>query len=242
MDEMHGISTPKASLSTRNRGWSLVAVAALALTMAGCTSDRDDGTSGSFGVPEGDGTDTGDTGDDSGTEETDGDGEGDGDGGSSDDGEGDGGSGDDGEGDGATPSDCGNGILEGTEECDQNDFGFRDCLTYGFMAGTLVCNADCTVNTDNCLSETVCGDEVIGGLEDCEGDDVQGETCDSLGLGTGELVCNASDCTFDAADCSCKGQGEACYRDPITAESDCCPPGYKGNTYGACGAGSGTCS
>jgi len=225
-------------LSIRNTGWSLsvLAVAVVAASMAGCASDADDGTPGSFGDPGDDGTDTDLTGDGSGSEGTDGDdGSDEGDDGGDDGGD-SGDDGDDGGGNGGTPSDCGNGVLEGAEECDQNDFGFRDCLMYGFMAGNLVCNDDCTVNTDNCLSETVCGDGVIGGLEDCEGDDVQGETCESLGLGTGEIGCNAADCTFDPAECSCKGKGEPCAYNAMDPSDPggCCPAGYKGNEKGTC--------
>ncbi len=138
-------------------------------------------------------------------------------------------------GSGATPATCGNGVVEGAEECDQNAFGLLTCLTYGFMAGTLVCQDDCTVSTDQCLAETVCGDGVVSGLEECEPGDLQGETCESLSLGEGELGCSA-DCTFSAAECSCKGKGESCAYNPAdpTDPGGCCPAGFKGNEKGIC--------
>jgi hypothetical protein len=138
-------------------------------------------------------------------------------------------------GSGATPATCGNGTAEGAEECDQNDFGLRTCLTYGFMAGGLTCSDDCTVSTDLCLSESLCGDGVVSGLEECEPGDLLGQTCESLALGEGELGC-AADCTFSAAECSCKGKGESCAynaADPLDP-GGCCPAGYKGNEQGTC--------
>ncbi|HJQ83663.1 MAG TPA: hypothetical protein VKA21_06285 [Candidatus Binatia bacterium] len=48
---------------------------------------------------------------------------------------------------------CGDGVRDGTEACDGADFGGATCfdLTGGFVrGGTLVCNADCTINTDDC--------------------------------------------------------------------------------------------
>ncbi|RME57409.1 MAG: hypothetical protein D6780_08460, partial [Candidatus Dadabacteria bacterium] len=62
--------------------------------------------------------------------------------------------------------DCGNGILEEGEECDGDDFGIYTgsdkgigmCYNYSidkgltpfFNAGSLHCNPDCTINTDDC--------------------------------------------------------------------------------------------
>ncbi len=138
-------------------------------------------------------------------------------------------------GSGATPATCGNGVVEGAEECDQNDFGLRSCLTYGFMAGDLTCNDGCTISTDLCLAESLCGDGVVSGLEECEPDVTLAETCESLSLGEGELGC-APDCTFSAVECSCKGKGEPCAynaADP-SDPGGCCPAGFKGNVQGTC--------
>jgi hypothetical protein len=139
------------------------------------------------------------------------------------------------------PSMCGNGMVDADEDCDQNDFGLQTCMTWGFLAGELACNDDCTANTSGCLSESVCGDGVISGEEDCESSTDQ--TCVSLDLGEGELGCG-KDCTYDASGCSCRGAGETCYVDWLMpgGQSNCCAPGFKGVVQGACGAGSGTCS
>jgi hypothetical protein len=136
---------------------------------------------------------------------------------------------------GGTPQVCGNDTVEGTEECDQTDFGFRTCQTYGFMAGNLTCTDACTVDTASCSAESICGDRMITGVEDCEEGDVAGTTCETLDAGTGDVVC-APDCTFDASACSCKGEGEGCTWNPgmPSDPGGCCPAGIKGNQDGIC--------
>jgi hypothetical protein len=46
---------------------------------------------------------------------------------------------------------CGNGILEGGEECDGSDLNGLTCIDFGYNGGTLTCNHDCTFNTSNCF-------------------------------------------------------------------------------------------
>jgi hypothetical protein len=46
---------------------------------------------------------------------------------------------------------CGNGILEGGEECDGSDLNGLTCIDFGYNGGTLTCNPDCTFNTSNCF-------------------------------------------------------------------------------------------
>jgi hypothetical protein len=61
---------------------------------------------------------------------------------------------------------CGDGIIEGTEECDgttvpcaEGDsgciFGGETCVSLGFDGGTLVCNADCTIAVGGCFVSQV---------------------------------------------------------------------------------------
>ena len=48
---------------------------------------------------------------------------------------------------------CGDGVRDGTEQCDGTDLGGETCadVTSGFVhGGTLACNPDCTFNTDGC--------------------------------------------------------------------------------------------
>lgn len=48
---------------------------------------------------------------------------------------------------------CGNNIAEGGESCDNTDLGGLSCSNYGFNAGSLGCNIDCTVYTTGCLTQ-----------------------------------------------------------------------------------------
>lgn len=47
---------------------------------------------------------------------------------------------------------CGNGIQEGSEQCDGSDLGGATCVSLGYAGGTLSCQADCTFNTSACTS------------------------------------------------------------------------------------------
>ncbi|MGC9049126.1 MAG: lamin tail domain-containing protein [Patescibacteria group bacterium] len=47
---------------------------------------------------------------------------------------------------------CGNGIKEGSEECDGNDLADQTCQSQGFSSGTLSCNSNCTFNTSSCTT------------------------------------------------------------------------------------------
>ena len=48
---------------------------------------------------------------------------------------------------------CGNGVIDGDEECDQANVDGATCLSEGFEAGTLACGADCAFDTSGCFSE-----------------------------------------------------------------------------------------
>jgi len=50
----------------------------------------------------------------------------------------------------AAPAVCGNGLREGSEQCDGPDLGGQTCQSRGFSGGTLACNGDCTFNTAGC--------------------------------------------------------------------------------------------
>lgn len=50
---------------------------------------------------------------------------------------------------GGSPT-CGDGVKEGMEACDKNDFGGKDCTDFGFGGGMLKCAGNCTVDTAMC--------------------------------------------------------------------------------------------
>jgi cysteine-rich repeat protein len=77
---------------------------------------------------------------------------------------------------------CGDGVVNGGEECDDGN----------------------SVDTDSCLTSCLnarCGDGFIRtSTEECDGQNLNGESCTSLGQQNGTLVCSAS-CQFDTSGC-----------------------------------------
>jgi len=51
-----------------------------------------------------------------------------------------------------TPSICGDGQVAGYEQCDGANLGGKTCVSYGYSAGTLSCNSNCTANTAGCFT------------------------------------------------------------------------------------------
>lgn len=47
---------------------------------------------------------------------------------------------------------CGNGVLDGAEQCDQAELGGATCASQGFAFGTLHCGADCALDASGCYS------------------------------------------------------------------------------------------
>jgi hypothetical protein len=135
---------------------------------------------------------------------------------------------------------CGDGVIEGLEECDGSDFGTPapTCATFTGNAGAtgmLTCNANCTLNGNMCVLPPpgmmgTCGDKVKNGSEQCDAADFGGATCQSI-LGSakacGTLACNAN-CTLDASGCTLAcgggtgGSGPSCGDGIIDQASEQC--------------------
>lgn len=120
---------------------------------------------------------------------------------------------------------CGDGVIEGNEQCEGTDFDGETCVSKGFDGGSLRCVA-CVISTAYC---TECGDGICEGTEteancpaDCDegpvcGNGVResGEVCDGASLGgatclsvlgqayIGTLACNASCSGFVTSACVC---------------------------------------
>lgn len=86
---------------------------------------------------------------------------------------------------------CGDGVKQGSEECDGNDLGGLSCLDYGHDNGTLICGDDCTIFDGAC---STCGDNQLAATEACDGSNFGGLTCTDLGYAGGSLTC-AEDCS-----------------------------------------------
>ncbi len=94
---------------------------------------------------------------------------------------------------------CGNGAVDGDEECDGDQLDGQDCAMQGFVGGDLSCADDCTFDTSMCL-DADCGNDTIEGKEECDGAELGGQDCAGLGFDEGELAC-ADDCSFDDSAC-----------------------------------------
>jgi|GEM_PF-4019581 len=122
---------------------------------------------------------------------------------------------------------CGDGVRQGSEECDLADLDRRTCSNLGYSSGTLVCGDNCFLDDSDCIG--TCGDGRRNRREQCEGADLGGFTCQSFGYTYGDLVCVAPDpdladggCSFNTSPCFDRcgdgqiGATESCEFDPTT--------------------------
>ncbi len=53
------------------------------------------------------------------------------------------------------PPNCGNGVIDSSEQCDGGNLNGKACSSIGYSSGTLSCNSDCTYNTSACTGFTL---------------------------------------------------------------------------------------
>lgn len=141
---------------------------------------------------------------------------------------------------------CGDGIVQGEEECDGAELQGLDCPDFdrgdggAFERGRLTCNSDCTYNTTACSS---CGDGRVTGEELCDGENLAGESCASNGYTGGSMACSVACDGFVFDDCTTCGDGsvegvEACDCAGGTctptglADQSCQDQGFDGGSLG----------
>jgi hypothetical protein len=95
---------------------------------------------------------------------------------------------------------CGDGVINGIEECDGGNLGGKTCLDFGATSPNgLRCGSDCSFDMSGCSS--FCGNGVADGNEQCDGTDFANKSCLDYGYYGGALACN-TDCTVNFAHCS----------------------------------------
>lgn len=99
---------------------------------------------------------------------------------------------------------CGNGVLDGDDACDGDDFGVASCVSEGFDLGELRCTGGCELDTSYCSMLPYCGETepdegLVSGLEQCDGE-AWHITCYQLGFASGDLGCDEH-CGFDTSGC-----------------------------------------
>ncbi|MBU1219825.1 hypothetical protein KKF34_03335 [Myxococcota bacterium] len=113
---------------------------------------------------------------------------------------------------------CGNGLVEGDEECDGSAFPRnKSCTSWGFNAGELRCSGDCKIDLSGC-SAHYCGDGVVEGNEECDGDyTIVNNDCREFGYNGGFLHCSET-CTLNYFECELYG---VCGNGIIEGNEDC---------------------
>jgi|GEM_PF-6027819 len=99
---------------------------------------------------------------------------------------------------------CGNGKIEGIEECDGTVL-IETCGSLGFDSGRILCGNNCKMFTGTCWNEEnvsqECGNGKLEGTEECDNVYfVENAECRSLGFAGGRLVCTNA-CTIHVGSC-----------------------------------------
>jgi len=118
-------------------------------------------------------------------------------------------------------SDCGDGLIQGDETCDDGNSVSGDGC-----GGSCQVEDGWTCAGEPSVCETECGDGVARGTEACDGADVRSLTCAQLGLGAGVLAC-APGCVFDTSGCELQA---VCGNDAREYPEDCDGDDLAGQT------------
>jgi hypothetical protein len=135
----------------------------------------------------------------------------------------------------SVPPGCGDGIVDGDEECDGRNLGGADCASVGFFDGVLACSSGCTFDTSDCHH---CGDGRIQADEECDPAARIDGTCQDLGWFAGTITCD-EDCRLDHSACTNCGNGivdpgELCDGEDQSDLPTCVDAGYTGDASLGC--------
>ncbi len=102
---------------------------------------------------------------------------------------------------------CGDGTIEGLEQCEGSNLNETTCADLGYYGGTLACDDNCYFDISSCAAVGRCGDNSAqtGWGEECDGVDLLGTSCESLNYYGGTLICS-DECRLDTGDCEATGR------------------------------------
>lgn len=148
---------------------------------------------------------------------------------------------------------CGNGMVDGAEQCDGADLGGTDCIGAGLVGGTLACSVMCTFDTSACV-DAACGDGMLQAGETCDCGmagspctpaQLANQSCNALpapsggNYSGGTLACTPQ-CGFDENGCTACGDGvidagEACDGGDLGGQS-CASQGFDAGSLSCAGS------
>lgn len=117
---------------------------------------------------------------------------------------------------------CGDGIINGSEQCDGSALNGQSCASNGYDEGTLGCTSGCVYDFSGC--NDFCGNGTIESPEECDGSNLNSNTCVTEGFESGTISCNG-----------CQLNTSACFTDPcgngtIQSPEECDGTNLNGNT------------
>jgi hypothetical protein len=134
---------------------------------------------------------------------------------------------------------CGNGVIDGGEECDGSALGGATCNDVACTTGTPTCTASCTLDYSGCGNCAVCDfDGVCESGEDCNGCPSDCVSGTSGGGVCGNGICEAADgedCLSCASDCNGNSGGPPSGR-------FCCGDASEGCSASGCNSGGFSCT
>src|SRR3989344_1692194 len=85
---------------------------------------------------------------------------------------------------------CGNGIIEGNEECEGGNLNGETCQSLGLVSGAISCSFLCLYDISGCSVQPTCDNNLKEGTEICDGLNLNGQSFLSQGFSSGSLRCN----------------------------------------------------